>query len=486
MSMNLIQMRFSVGFAFFFWRFASMALATEFSVGFYTPAFPRDPLNVNVYLEHVLLGQTIEPLFTLGDDGLIKGAVAEKWQFNDKRDELTIFIRENLSFSNKSPLTSKDVVYSLERHRLSEKSQSYNYLKIVKQIVAIDEKTVKIVLNNQYTPILLALSRDHLGILPQGWNFDAESLEPFIGSGPYRIVKENNSWVLSINKQFRNPESVRIKRWKLDIIDVVKNIFPRNPPDLILQSSKPNRIKLMSLYKKFESTHQEVESFSFMQSSFWWVNEKYSARTSKEREKIRAVLNLLSEKMVQKMGGELSTGIIPKGIAGSLPERPTYNTTPPSKITFRIIVPDWFLVPINECIKDYLEFGSSGVKIEVDSYTAKDMRKISQSNADLVLISYAGGFFDPEGFLVVLPSMVGKTTKDMFGEKSEVQRIKASSEMDGNIRAKIYREISKSAQDEIRYVPGWLPTFTEFRSMRLSKKPSAFKYSYKLIDYQEK
>ncbi|MGZ4159519.1 MAG: hypothetical protein ACXVNF_01805 [Neobacillus sp.] len=52
-----------------------MVPATEYSVAVTAPAFPRDPLNINVYMEHVLVGQALEPLFTLADDGSVKGGV---------------------------------------------------------------------------------------------------------------------------------------------------------------------------------------------------------------------------------------------------------------------------------------------------------------------------------------------------------------------------------------------------------------------------
>ena len=42
-----------------------MATGSQYTVGLFAPAFPRDAININVYIEHILVGQTIEPLFTL-------------------------------------------------------------------------------------------------------------------------------------------------------------------------------------------------------------------------------------------------------------------------------------------------------------------------------------------------------------------------------------------------------------------------------------
>jgi MarR-like DNA-binding transcriptional regulator SgrR of sgrS sRNA len=463
-----------------------MALATEYSIGFYAPAFPRDPINVNVYLEHVLLGQSIEPLFTLGDDGLITGAVAEKWDFNKDRTEIIIHIRKGLLFSNGQPLTSADIKFSLERHRQNQVSQSYNYLKVIKQIEIIDKMTIKVVLHHQYIPILLTLSRDHLGILPNNWKFDSQSKEPYMGTGPYKIIKENDIWQLVENPYYRNQLDIKIKKWQVDIIDTIKNIFPKKPSDLLILTSKPTRLNLLKRYENFEQSHQEIKSFSFMQSSFWWINEKYSSHSLAERKQIKAAIDILSELMTQSMGGDLSTGIIPVGITGAIAERSKRDSLVKQKNSIHLIIPDWLVEPMSTQIKNCTEFKENNVNFELSSYTPQEISKVKESKADIVLISYAGGFFDPEGYLVVLPSMIGRSTKELFGDKSEAIRIKATAEVDGHIRANLYREFSYTAQEELRYFPGWAPTFSEFRSSKIVKKSTAFKYSYKLIDYQNK
>jgi MarR-like DNA-binding transcriptional regulator SgrR of sgrS sRNA len=463
-----------------------MALATEHSVGFYAAAFPRDPLNVNVYLEHVLLGQAIEPLFTLGDDGLIKGAVAEKWSFNNERTEITIHIRNGLLFSNGKPLSSEDVKFSLDRHILNQNSQSYNYLKVIKQIVTIDKMTLKINLHHPYVPILLILSRDHLGILPSNWKFDLQNTEPYTGTGPYKIIKENNSWYLIANQNYRNQQDIKIKKWQVDIIDTTKNIFPPKPSDLLILTSKPTRLNLMKRYVTLEQTHQEVKSFSFVQSSFWWINERYSSHSPSERKQIRTALDILSDLMTHSLGGELSTGIIPAGIAGALLERPKADSLKKQKTSIHLSIPDGYLEPMSNQIKNCSAFKENNVSFELSPYPLQEISKAKDSKADLVLISYAGGFFDPEGYLAVLPSMIGRSTKELFGDKSEAIRLKAATEIDGNLRANLYRDFSHTTQEEMRYIAGWAPAFTEFRSIKITKKPTAFKYSYKLIDYQDK
>jgi ABC-type transport system substrate-binding protein len=224
-----------------------------------------------VYLEHVLVGQVLEPLFILGEDGLVKGGVAEKWEFNSDHKELTIFLRKNLKFSNGKALTSEDVKFSLSRHLTNEKSQSYNYLKVIKTIEILNSSTLKFYLHNKYIPFLLTLSRDQLGILPNNWSFDPESNEPYIGTGPYRIIKEKKNWSLQENKQYRNQSDIKIPKWRIDIIDTAKNIYPEKPSDLYFLIPKTVKEQLVKQFPILQNNYSDSKAFSFVQYSFWWL-----------------------------------------------------------------------------------------------------------------------------------------------------------------------------------------------------------------------
>jgi hypothetical protein len=464
-----------------------MATAKEYSVGVAAPAFPRDPVNVNVYLEHVLIGQTLEPLFTLGDDGLIKGAIAEKWEFNSDHNEVTVYIRKNIFFSNGNALTTEDIKFSIERHSLNNNSQSYNYLRVIKSIEVVNSSTIKFHLHNKYVPFLLTLSRDQLGIVPKNWSFDNNSVEPYIGTGPYRIVKDNKNWFLVVNPKYRNKTEIKIPKWRIDIIDTSTNKLPESPSDLYFLL--PNLVK-DQIFKKFPSlktSHLDTKSFSFVQYSFWWLQEHFNNYTATEKKQIREYLYLLSDSIVSKVGGNISTGIIPAGIAGSLLSRPNFKKIDESKqISLKISVPQILFELLNNELKNNPHLIDQKIKLELHSYSLNEISKIKESNSQLALISYAGGFYDPEGYLSVLPSMIGRTSLDLFGKKAETIRAKAEIEFNGRLRAEYYREFSNITQEEVRYIPGWIPIFSDLRNSTLDKKQSAFRYGYKLIDYQEK
>ncbi|HND85622.1 MAG TPA: hypothetical protein PLU50_07420, partial [Pseudobdellovibrionaceae bacterium] len=198
-------------------------------------------------------------------------------------------------------------------------------------------------------------------------------------------------------------------------------------------------------------------------------------------------LDILSKSIVEKYGGVLSTGIIPPGIEGSLDERPRNKKSDEKNlIQLRISVPQAVAEMLRTEVSSLNVLCESKVNIEVIPHdVSRNDSKNLDSPCHMILISYAGGYFDPEGYLSVLPSMVGKDWLSLFGEKAESIRQIAQGEPDRIRRAELYREFSKITQQEFRYIPGWIPTFSDFRNPKLSKRPTAFKFSYKLIDYDE-
>jgi ABC-type transport system substrate-binding protein len=465
-----------------------MKSENEFSIGINAPLFPRDPLQINVFLEHVLIGQILEPLFTLGNDGFVKGAAAEKWEYSSDQTELTINLKKDILFSNGKNLTSEDVKFSLERHVFNSISQSFNFLKIIKSIEVVNTSTLKLNLRHKYIPLLLTLSREHLGILPKGWKFDPESNEPYIGTGPYRILREDMKWFLIENKNYRNPEELKIKKWQVEIINTAKNILPDKPSDIYFLIPPSLKDQIFKKFPYIKDTFIDSNSFNFVQYSFWWLKDHFNSFSIDEKKQIREALDLLSRSVVETTVGKISTGIIPPGITGTLNIRPKieHNSLQTKiNISIKISVPLALLEQLNNLIQTNSELRDSHIKFHFVPYEIGEISKIKESNNHLALIAFAGGFIDPEGFLTVLPSMLGRSTSEIFGKKAETIRLNAENELNNTKRAELYREFSIITQEEVRYIPGWIPIFSDIRNSKLLKKPNTSKFFYKLMDFQK-
>jgi hypothetical protein len=66
------------------------------TVGYFPRSFPRDPIDVNIYLEHLLLRQVIEPLLECSLEGEITAGVAERCVVNEDFTSFEFTLRQGI------------------------------------------------------------------------------------------------------------------------------------------------------------------------------------------------------------------------------------------------------------------------------------------------------------------------------------------------------------------------------------------------------
>jgi len=134
------------------------------------------------------------------------GLLAESIEVPEDRSWVAFTLRPEARWHDGKPVTVDDVIFSLET--LKEKGQPFYrfYYKDVVKAEKIGERTVKFTFaadgENRELPLIIG----QLPILPkhywQGRNFDETTMEPPLGSGPYRI------------KEFEAGRSVTLERVK--------------------------------------------------------------------------------------------------------------------------------------------------------------------------------------------------------------------------------------------------------------------------------
>jgi peptide/nickel transport system substrate-binding protein len=259
----------------------------------------RIPLNVNVpapdiwnpYIPGTFILQgmnqnLMEPMFMLNyETGQIDGWLGESFSSNEALDEWTVVLKPGTEWSDGTPLTSEDVVFTI--NMLKEYAPQLNWSgavqKWVESVEAVDDRTIKFTLtgpNPRFVMENLAGTTSQAIVpLPKHvWEgqdpvtfrnpFDAETGAP-IFSGPYVVERfSSTEWVYTRNDDwwgaktgaFKLPAPIRIERpWignpetvnqmlianELDIgpgsgatLSVVQSIQARNPK-LIPYSDKP-------------------------------------------------------------------------------------------------------------------------------------------------------------------------------------------------------------------------------------------------------
>lgn len=153
-----------------------------------------------VYVFESLMGRNWDEPFSL------YGLLAESIDVSDDRQSFTFRIRPEAKFSDGRPVTSADVVFSMET--LRDKGRP-RYKNIYSQIISVETPDAQTVVfkqsgGNRELPLLMGL----MPILPkhfwQGRTFDETTLDPLLGSGPYVIadVKPGESITLKRNRGY--------------------------------------------------------------------------------------------------------------------------------------------------------------------------------------------------------------------------------------------------------------------------------------------
>jgi len=136
-----------------------------------------------------IIEQITQPLFTVTSNG--KGVMpwlATGYTVSKNQLAYTITLRPGVKFSNGTPLTSKDVQFSLEQTMAA--SQGWGYIdSAIKSVTAPSADTVVVNLKYKWAPILADLALFANGIVPA--NFGGETAAAFwqapIGTGPFKF-----------------------------------------------------------------------------------------------------------------------------------------------------------------------------------------------------------------------------------------------------------------------------------------------------------
>lgn len=437
------------------------------SFGYVPPTFPRDPVDVNEFYEHILLGQILEPLVESDRLGQTIPGAAERWEFKNNGTTVKFVLRKDIKFSNGQALTAADVKWTLERH-LAGDSQSKNFLNGILSIKALDTKNLEIQLKEKNVGILKALSRDQLGILPKGWRFDPSSTEPITGSGPYRLIKENNDWVLIKNDRFRGASNVGIPKWELIYFLNPRYELPKDRfPDYIPYTSKTVKDALERIKSYPSESYVAREQMSYSQTSIWWSPHGRQFKSEGHKTIVMGVVRELVRMGIERKGLSAATGIIPMGIAGHMPEPVSLKPLDNSQ---RLPGDQPYIARVGARVGgfDFLFetdeakalMAKHNMSIEFVGLAPAQMKSLAKEKFDVVMGGWAGGFPDPDGFVPVVTNILDADFFEYLGELAHLYR-SARQEDNWTRRSTLFKELNERLVTSRRMVPGWrIPLYT--------------------------
>src|SRR4051812_15098485 len=77
-------------------------------IGYIPASFPRDPVQVNIFVEHLALGQVLQPLVESDRDGNVIPGVASSWTILNDGRVVRFKLNRGIRFSNGTPIKAAD------------------------------------------------------------------------------------------------------------------------------------------------------------------------------------------------------------------------------------------------------------------------------------------------------------------------------------------------------------------------------------------
>lgn len=174
----------------------TLRLAEEGGFDSLNPFIPRGnaPLGMTLVFETLTVNSGDEP-FT------IYGLLADTIEMPSNRAWVAFHLRPEARWHDGLPVTAQDVLFSFQVLRERGAPTYRLYYRNVERAEVIDERTVRFQLSTNYPNRELPLILGQLPVLPAHWwatrDFSAVTLEPPLGSGPYRVAAlEANRFIL--------------------------------------------------------------------------------------------------------------------------------------------------------------------------------------------------------------------------------------------------------------------------------------------------
>src|SRR5215212_7499451 len=164
----------------------TLNMGISFDATIFDPAQTQD--NMELWVEMEVFSRLVR-FNNVGTD--IEGDLAESWDVSEDGTEYTFHLRPDAKFSDGSPVTADDVVFSIERAAADDTLVFWTF-EAMKGVEAVDPATVKVTLNGPAAPFANDIALWGASIVSKA-SAEAGTADgglSLVGSGPFML----DSW----------------------------------------------------------------------------------------------------------------------------------------------------------------------------------------------------------------------------------------------------------------------------------------------------
>lgn len=144
-------------------------------------------------------------------DGSLTPVLASSWTIDESGTVYDFTLREGVSFSDGSPVTPEDVVFSFERLKADGLPYAQDRFKSLASVEKVDDSTVRFTLSGPDAGFMLNLGSPFVvgsAIMKADWVASHDPKQEMLGTGPFALVSyaPNSELVLERNENYWDPE----------------------------------------------------------------------------------------------------------------------------------------------------------------------------------------------------------------------------------------------------------------------------------------
>jgi peptide/nickel transport system substrate-binding protein len=176
---------------------------------------PADPALITSTMPQMMNYQSRNNLVEVDHNMAPVPELAESWEASKDAAKWVFKLRKGVEFHNGKTMDSKDVVFSIDRHRAEDsKSAARSLLEDVVEIKAEDKYTVSFTLKNGSADFPFLVSDYHLSIVPDG----TTDFTDLMGTGAYKVTQ----WEPGVKcMATRNPNYFKPDRGHFDEVEIL-------------------------------------------------------------------------------------------------------------------------------------------------------------------------------------------------------------------------------------------------------------------------